>query len=129
MSPLEIVDFRDEVAAVHKALVARRYRPVNEAAVQKDVAAALADTGLPVVAEYPLSSRDRPDFLVADHVAVEVKVRGTTNDVLRQLARYASDPRVAAVVLATTVRRLAVAAPTELSGKPIQVSVLPGAAL
>lgn len=118
-----------QITAIYRALTGRRYRPVNETRVQHDVAIALADTGLHVAAEHRLSSRDRPDFIVAGRIAVEVKIKGSTNDVLRQLARYAQHHTVAAVILATTSRRLAATAPTTLSGKPVQVCVLPGVAL
>ena len=120
---------RCETAAVHDALVGRRYRPVNEACVQRDVASALDAAGLSAQAEYRLTRHDRPDFLVCGQIAVEVKIRGSRNDTLRQLARYAHHPDVVAVVLATKSRRLATQMPTSLSGKPLQVTVLPGVLL
>lgn len=69
-----------------------------------------------------LSPQDRPDFMVTvgdTAVAVEVKVKGSRNAVLRQLGRYAAHAEVDAVLLASGRRVLAAAMPTSIHGKPL----------
>jgi hypothetical protein len=72
--------------------------------------------------EAPLSPQDRPDFMVTigdTAVAVEVKVKGSRNAVLRQLGRYAAHDKVDAVLLASGRRTLAAAMPPIIHGKPV----------
>ncbi|OBC11404.1 hypothetical protein A5784_34975 [Mycobacterium sp. 852013-50091_SCH5140682] len=72
--------------------------------------------------ERALSSRDRPDFMVNVHglsVAIEVKVAGARNAVLRQLGRYAEHDTVDAIVLASGRRVLAAAIPEIIHTKPV----------
>lgn len=78
-----------------------------------------------------LSAEDRPDFIVDvgdTCIALEVKVKGSRNAVLRQLARYAGHDEVAAVVLASGRRTLAAAMPVTLHDKPL-LAVYLGATL
>lgn len=72
--------------------------------------------------EASLSPQDRPDFMVMvgdTAVAVEVKVKGSRNAVLRQLGRYAAHDEVDAVMLASGRRVLAAAMPHSIHGKPL----------
>jgi hypothetical protein len=83
----------------------------------------------PVMREQRISVQDRPDFLVtttAGVVAVEVKIQGARNPVLRQLGRYAASAQVDAVVLASTRRTLLHAMPAEIHGKPVEVALIGG---
>ena len=63
---------------------------------------ALTELHVPFHAEVPLTAADRIDFLV-DTVGVEVKVKGSTADVFRQLQRYSHSPQVTELILVTTV--------------------------
>lgn len=72
----------------------------TEAAAHAGIAAALERRGIAAEREVRLSAGDRLDLL-AGGVAVEVKVKGSRRDTLRQLERYAESHRVAAIVLAT----------------------------
>ena len=77
--------------------------------------------------EGQLSPQDRPDFIVDvgdTCVAVEVKVKGSRNSVLRQLARYAAHDEVDAVVLASGKRTLAAAMPLMIHDKPLVATYL-----
>lgn len=49
-----------------------------------------------------LDEAGRIDFLTADGVGLELKVKGSATDVLRQLERYAHAPHVSALLLVTT---------------------------
>lgn len=107
--------------AIVAALEDTRFRFTDEAGLQAGIAAALEDAGIAnVQREYHLSAKDRPDFWV-DGVAVEVKVKGSAEDTVRQLLRYAAHPSTTAVVLATTVSRHVTAMPPMLVTKPLHV--------
>jgi hypothetical protein len=83
----------------------------------------------PVVREWRLSVRDRVDFLVSTgtaRVAVEIKIQGARNPVLRQLGRYAAHDQVDALVLASTRRVLLHAMPPVVHGKPVAVALVGG---
>ena len=72
--------------------------------------------------ERALSRRDRPDFIVdvdGCSVAIEVKVAGARNAVLRQLGRYAEHDQVDAIVLASGRRVLAAGIPEIIHAKPV----------
>lgn len=80
--------------------------------------------------ERALSARDRPDFLVdigGLTIAVEVKIAGAHNAVLRQLGRYAAHDEIAAIVLASGKRTLLAGVPSHLHSTPIAVALLAGA--
>lgn len=79
--------------------------------------------------EESLSRRDRPDFIVEFcglNIAVEVKIKGARNAVLRQLGRYAEHDDIAAIVLASGKRTLLSGIPNVLHGKPVAVAMLAG---
>lgn len=100
----------------------------DERELQDLVALRLASS-FPVRREKSLSQRDRPDFLVTAGdfiVAVEVKVAGARNMILRQLGRYAAHDAVNAVVLASGRRTLLAGVPTQIHGKPIAIALLAG---
>ena len=87
----------------------------DEFALHNEIAARLRRQGIAFQREVRMGTRKRPDFMVGD-VAVEVKVQGGRLHVLRQLKRYADDPRVGGVVLVTT-RPLGLL--NTLGGKPL----------
>jgi hypothetical protein len=66
--------------------------------------------------------KGRIDFVV-DDVAIELKVDGSSNSVLRQLKRYAELPWVTEIVLITT-RAKHRSMPATINGKPLRVSFI-----
>lgn len=104
-----------------------RYDLSSEDSVQRGLAVALMDIGVRAEREVQVEC-GRLDFLSEDGVAIEVKLHGSTNDLLRQLARYAQLDEVKSLLVVTTRHRLA-QLPTELGGKPVNVALLVGSAL
>ena len=102
-------------------LAARRFSCTSEDELQLAIAEVFDAAGIAHEREVYLSSVDRPDFLIGD-IAVEVKTKGSRAEVIRQLYRYASHSRVAAIVLATT--RAQHRMPERISGKPVSVAYL-----
>ncbi|WP_099024351.1 hypothetical protein [Mycolicibacterium palauense] len=117
----------DAALAVANALTGFTYCWTAEA----DLQAAMHDVLAPrfhTDREKALSRRDRPDFLVnvgVLTVAVEVKVKGARNAVVRQLGRYAEHDDVDALLFASGRRVLVPAMPGEIHGKPV-ISVFLG---
>lgn len=108
------------------ALAGLRIRASTEAELQLAVGLALTAAGIPHEREVHLGPGDRLDFLVGD-VAVELKMDGTRNALLRQVHRYAEHERVGSIVVVTT-RSRHLDMPESLRGKPVRVvSLLDGA--
>lgn len=107
-------------AAELQALLGRhRFRTQSETELHTALATCFTRAGVAFEREVELSPESRVDFLLAPALAVEVKIHGATNEVLRQLGRYAEVPRIAEVVLITTRARLAASMPVTLAGKPL----------
>jgi hypothetical protein len=115
--------------AVCTAIRSYRYRFTNEKELQDGIELALAGAKLDFDREVRLAPGDIPDFLVEPGIAVEVKVAGSPNEIMRQLSRYAASPRVTELLLVTRKTQHAHQFPDAIGGKPLRVSVLEGCAL
>lgn len=93
-----------------------------EKSLQEGLELALGPT---TIREYPLPPHGIVDFFALSKIAVEVKVRGARNAVLRQLARYATHTSVEGIVLVTT-RSVLRAMPKDICGKPLAVVYVGG---
>lgn len=106
---------RDEIRAAVRSLGPAFDR---EEILHASVATALAGAGIPFRAEERLSDQDRVDFLIGD-IALELKVDGANQAILRQMLRYAESDRVGSLMLLTTRQRHRL--PPQLLGKPCEV--------
>ncbi len=106
------------------ALRRRRFRAPDERTLQEGIAKAFTEDVMAFEREVVLSRKDRIDFMVG-RIGVEVKMTSSSNDLLRQLARYAEFDAVTELVLVTTRARLASACPPSLNGKAILAVHLP----
>lgn len=95
-----------------------RFHFTNEAELQAGLRTVLVDE-LGGRREVHLSGADRIDFMVG-RVGVEVKTKGSTSALLRQLDRYAGSEDVDELLVVTSLFRLANACPAELRGKRIR---------
>eukprot|EP00752_Nemacystus_decipiens_P015335 g13668.t1 len=95
----------------------------QERAFAEALARALEGWGFAVEREVRLGPGERVDIMLADRIAVEVKVKRAWSKpaVLRQLRRYAAHERVAGLILATN---LAMHLPAEIGGKPALIASL-----
>jgi hypothetical protein len=113
-------------AEVVASLRRRRFRFQSEAELQAGMSVALTEDSIAHEREVVIAEGDRIDFLCADGVGVEVKVGGSLADVTRQLHRYAQNPRVTSLVLASSRARLLFGLPSSLNGKPLHLVAVGG---
>jgi DNA-binding LytR/AlgR family response regulator len=99
-----------------------RMRTITEETFQVATAQALTDAGVEFKREHPLSRGDRVDFMVGD-IALELKIDGSSTEVLRQLQRYAQHEEVQAIVLLTSRSKLC-RMPNSLNNKPLYVALI-----
>jgi len=96
-----------------------RYTVGCEDAFQRGVEQALLAHGIVFFREHLLGRRyGRIDFYVPDaRLGIELKVKGSPSQVLRQLHRYAHCPDISALILLTARSRLAFS-PMQINGRP-----------
>jgi len=97
-----------------------RYSVGSEDGFQRGVEQVLSEHGIAFVREHSLGREfGRIDFYLPDHqYGIELKVKGSPSQVLRQLHRYAQCPDISALILVTSRARLAVA-PAKINGRPL----------
>lgn len=116
------------VGFVRAAVVGRRFFFQNEIQLQDSLEKLLlvGFAAHEVVRELPLGPRNRIDFALRTSVGlvvIEVKIKGPTSDLIRQVDRYLKLPEVAAVVVVTSMIRLT-AIPETMNGKPVHSMLL-----
>jgi hypothetical protein len=97
----------------------------HESRAQDGIEAALLAAGVPFEREVQLGPGERVDFLVDGGLGVEVKIRCSPAQLLRQLHRYAQHPRIQRLIVVTASPRLA-ALPSTLRGRSIEAIILTG---
>lgn len=90
----------------------------NELDMQDCVGLALLDLGVDCQREHSFGPADRVDFFTASGLAIELKIDGTRNAVLRQLMRYADHDSVKSLLLITACARHLGMPPT-IRNKPL----------
>lgn len=95
-------------------------RAANEAELQAILWDHLQAIDRRTVREHVLTRADRIDFLLG-RVGIEVKVKGSSADVTRQLWRYADSPQIDGLLLVTTRRehRRVIGESVTFTGKPV----------
>lgn len=108
------------VMFIHDALQGQRLVLQNEKVLQAQISEIFKKSGLQFVPEHRLDEKNRVDFLVHDHVAVEVKISGTFQKmaIYRQCERYAKFDYVKSVILITG---RSIGFPSDIGGKPCYV--------
>lgn len=88
----------------------------TEKRAQADVEQVLTQGGIAYDREVSLTLTDIIDFMVED-VGIELKLKGARKkDVYRQLCRYARNPRVGSLILASN---LSMGLPAQIEGKDV----------
>ncbi len=105
-----------------------RYPVITERALQDGIEAALREGQILYAREVALNSSDRPDFLLPDGTVIEIKIKGSLAEALRQVHRYARSPRVTALLVVGTPHWLP-RLPERIGGKPLRSLRLLGSLL
>lgn len=105
------------------------YRFADEKQLHDGIARVLTDHGIEFQREVVATPQERYDFLCIPGIVIEAKIHGAFNPAARQCLRYAENPDVNAVVLATS--RFWGAVPVlrkdpRLNGKPFRMVQLKG---
>lgn len=93
------------------------YRSGDERQLHDGIAAVLDSLGVSYRREHAIDDRNRFDFWVEEAIAIEVKVKGSFAEAIRQVDRYIALEAVAGVVLVTT--RMWDSTAINLRGKPV----------
>lgn len=107
-----------DMVSVIAALENKRFRFCSEIDLQNGIEQVLKQSGLAYEREKHLTERDRPDFMVGAGLAIEVKIKGTLAQALRQISRYTDHQRIDAVLLVGTPYWMR-DVPQTINGKPI----------
>lgn len=124
LSPDRVID----VSSITSALENKRFRFSSEDDLQKGIEITLQQAGLPYEREKVLSSRDRPDFVVDQCFAIEIKIKGTLAQALRQINRYAEHHQIKAILLVGSPYWLN-NVPATIGGKPVYAMRFTGSLL
>lgn len=106
-----------ELAHLCKVFSAYRYNFQDENTLQEGMAVALARNAIAFEREVRLDAKNRPDFMVGA-VAIEVKIKGTFAQFLRQAHRYLALEQISALIVVGTPKWMP-AVPNTLLGKPV----------
>lgn len=116
-----------DTISLAELLSSYRYKYITETDLQNGIEEVLIKSGIAYKRELSLSTRDRPDFLI-DEIAVEVKIKGTLSQLLRQITRYVSHKEVSTVLVVGTPAWLN-QIPSHIDGKAIYSSRFLGSML
>jgi hypothetical protein len=113
-SEAERGDMSEILGAVVGLIRAAKIDLSSEKRAQADVERVLTAAGVEFLREEPLSATDIVDFLVGG-IALELKLRGARKkEVYKQLCRYARNPRVETILLASN---MSMGLPSQIEGK------------
>ena len=105
-----------------------RFNFTSERDLQNGVALVLEQAQIPFKREVGLTVHDRPDFLLDDGLAIEVKIKGSLGELLRQAMRYLGHDEISGLLVIGTPHWLT-RVPPSLLGKPIHSLRLVGSLL
>lgn len=111
-----------KMGALVDAIEDYRYNIQNEMDFHKGLEQAFAEAHLEVVHEYNLGKSGNIDFFL-DGIGIEVKVKGSSSAVLRQIYKYLECDEVKEIILVTT-KNTHRGMPNELLGKSVHVVVI-----
>ncbi|QTP13392.1 hypothetical protein [Serratia symbiotica] len=98
-----------------------RFNFSDEIELQNAISAVLTQSGIAFEREHRLSMRDKPDFILdtdCGKIAMEVKIDGGKNPLLRQVNRYLSHDEIAGIIVVGTPYYIDLM-PKTLNNKPI----------
>ncbi|MDU7313905.1 MAG: hypothetical protein E7L31_21515 [Aeromonas sp.] len=117
----------DLIQRICEELYAHRFNFNSEVQLHEGIMTVLSGAGIPFEHEKDLGDPNRVDFYCDDGagsgVVIEVKIKGTVAEALRQVNRYIHQPSVSGVILASSApwgRRPLTSLP-KWDGKPFEM--------
>ena len=95
-----------------------RFRYATEKDLQDGFEKVFREKGIPFRREVEISSKDRLDFLVDGGIVLEVKIKGSLPELVRQIARYARHETIREILVVGTPRWIP-QVPAAIEGKPV----------
>jgi hypothetical protein len=114
---MPLIPSDEEISNICKVFSSYRYNFQDETSLQEGMALALTQKNIAFEREVRLDAKNRPDFMIGS-VAVEVKIKGTFAEFLRQAHRYLALDEVSALIVVGTPKWMP-AVPVTLLGKPV----------
>lgn len=96
----------------------KRFNLTNEKVTQSEIADYLNEIGVEFLREYRLNGKDIPDFIIYDHVAIEIKIKGGSRDIYSQCERYCKHDKIKFIILMVNK---AMGMPETINNKPVYV--------
>ena len=90
----------------------------SEKVLQEEIEAVFKINGISYTREQKLTSKDIPDFMIENSLAVEVKIKGRAKEIYRQCERYCKIETVKSLLLITNK---SIGFPKEIKGTPCYV--------
>lgn len=95
-----------------------KFNCVDEKSLQDGIELVLQRNAIEYKRELHINKKDRPDFLLPGGIAIEVKIKGTNSQFLRQASRYLLDKHITELILLGTPHWIS-SVPPILHNKPI----------
>lgn len=95
-----------------------KYNFNDEKSLQDGMEVVLIKAGMQYRREFHVNRKDRPDFMLSGGLAIEVKIKGSQSQFLRQASRYLLDNKITALILVGTPHWIN-SVPSTLHNKPI----------
>lgn len=127
-SSLQLDIKKTSSATIANLLSRYKFNYHNEIQLQDGIEKIFLLHKMPYKRELHISRKERPDFLLSDGIAIEVKVQGSRSQFLRQASRYLLDPKITELILVGTPHWMH-SIPNELHNKPIHTVRLLGSML
>lgn len=117
----ECSEIRSAMQAVSETLAAHRYVYGDEKELQRAIESVLNAQRIAHIREKELGSGPIDFLLTEFNIGLEIKVKGSPSEVVRQLIRYAESVEINGILLVTAKCSLARFVPPFLNGKPADV--------
>jgi len=115
-------------AAICALLSRYKFNYQNERLLQDGIESIFKDKKIQYKRELHINRKDRPDFIVTGGIAIEVKIKGSQSQFLRQASRYLLDENITGLIIIGTPYWIS-SVPTGLHNKPISKVRLLGSML
>lgn len=101
-TPTIIKKQNNDSKAICDLLSRFKYSCHTEKSLQDGIEAVFIAREVEFKRELHISKKDRPDFIMPNGIAIEVKIQGTLSQFLRQASRYLLDEKITELILVGT---------------------------